>query len=755
MHVFRKANTMEKRYIPLINKAMYFVVVGLAFLLPTFFAPFTVEYFEFNKLALAAVVTLVLLALWAIKMLSEGKVEMTKSPLNVPILLLVVAYGVSTWFSVAKFVSVFGSYGRWNTSLVVMAISALLYFVITANIKSKDQIKDVMKFFVFGTSVSSVVAIISYLGVKILPFAFAQVRNFTLTGSSVTAAAIAAIAIVFALSLIIDEEKNQKLKTVLSVLVGLNFLAVALIGAVQAWALLLAAVVAFAALTPADKLKAAASHLTVLAGVLVVIGVVFSVPALKDTLRLNHSDYPQELKLDLGPSWVVTTGALRESPIFGRGPSTFYLSYSNFRPLSQNSQDNWTLRYDKAANEYLDILSTLGVVGLLVFGFLAYKTVIFAKNTDGSAVNAALSAVAIGMLVYFAFSYSTVLLMIAFFLVLALLTSYSEGNYAHSLTQGMVETAVISFSISGRATNVTTRTVSVVFAIPMLLLVGVGGYYTFRTYAAEVMMRRSIAAAQNNKAVDLFQSQRQAIILNPYIDAYHSSFAQTNYLLANAIAQSKKPEEINDEERKNIQSLIAASIQETRITTEILNPLNPGNWEQRGRLYSLLQGVAQDADNWSVGAYTRAIQFDPTNPVLRVNLGGVFYAKKDYANAERYFRGATQLKPDYANGYYNLAQSLKQQKKYQDAITAMNIVARLVDAGSDDAKKANDELTALKAMPEVAGAADQKPTVNDLGKTGQPQQRPAGQQGLTQPGVTQQPTIRESTQSLAPVTQQR
>ena len=46
---------------------------------------------------------------------------------------------------------------------------------------------------------------------------------------------------------------------------------------------------------------------------------------------------------------------------------------------------------------------------------------------------------------------------------------------------------------------------------------------------------------------------------------------------------------------------------------------------------------------------------DPNNADLLYNLGVVSGQNKDNANAEKYYLRAIELKPDYANCYYNLA----------------------------------------------------------------------------------------------------
>ncbi|MEK7595456.1 MAG: tetratricopeptide repeat protein [Patescibacteria group bacterium] len=740
---------MKQKYLPVLNRTVTTLITALVFLLPVFFLPVTTEFFEFNKLALTSGVTLAILALWALKMIIEGKVEIVKAPVNIPMILLLVAYGASTYFSIDKYSSLMGSYGRWGGSLFLTILLTLLYFAVSSNIKTKEDVKRTMFAFILGASISSLIVTLTFFGLKLGGAGFLQIRNFTLTGSSTLASAVAALASVTALGMLFDTQ-NKKARILLSTLALLNFLPVTFVGVFSSWVLFVVSLAALMVFTSAERIRASNRLLGIVFGVMVLFGVLFSIPGLKSALRLP-TDYPKELKLGLRPSWIITSSSLRDFPIQGSGPSTFYLNFSHYRPLGLNASDTWNVRFDKPFNELLEVTATLGIAGLLIFVLFAVKTLKLVRNTDTSGVNAALSAGVVGILVFFLFSHSYVLLSVLLYLFIGLLVSYMQALDSNSLAANMlVESAIISFAISGSQTNVTTKTVSIIFAVPLMLVAVAGAYFTGRTYAGEVMMRRAIQAAQTNGAQALFANQRAAIRLNPYIGAYHASFAQTNFLVANALAASKKQEELTDQDRRNIQTLIGAAIQETRVTTELLSKTNPANWEQRGRLYSLLTGVAKDADTWSTASYTRAIELDPTNPILRVSLGGVFFTAKNFDQAERHFRAATSLKPDYANAHYNLAQALKANKKYVDAVTEMQIVLRLIPQDGEDAKRANDELAALKAMPEVAGAQDNKPSVNDIQGNGG---KPTKQENLTNPATRPNPSITEATASLKPAGQ--
>ena len=106
--------------------------------------------------------------------------------------------------------------------------------------------------------------------------------------------------------------------------------------------------------------------------------------------------------------------------------------------------------------------------------------------------------------------------------------------------------------------------------------------------------------------------------------------------------------------KREITKLIQQAIREAKVAT-VLNPTSAAYWENLAQLYRNLINFAEGSDQWAIAAYQQAITNDPINPRLRVNLGGLFYALGNYEAAIRRFENAVNLKPDYTNGYYNLA----------------------------------------------------------------------------------------------------
>ena len=237
--------------------------------------------------------------------------------------------------------------------------------------------------------------------------------------------------------------------------------------------------------------------------------------------------------------------------------------------------------------------------------------------------------------------------------------------------------------------------VFVIGAVPAL-------FQTFTAVAADYYHRQALNQASRNGTLT-YQYLQKAESLNPRVDLYRVDMAQTNFALANAIAAQKGPTKDNpqgsltDQDKQTIQTLLSQAINESRVAVT-LSPRSANNWEVLGSIYRNIAGVAQNALAFSLDSYGQAIQRDSLNPALRVTVGGIYYAAKNYQLAIRFFSDAANLKPDYANAYYNLAIALRDSNDLTNSVVVaqqlVNIVSK--DPTSADYKTASALLDDLK-----------------------------------------------------------
>ncbi len=689
------------------------IPVSLAFLVPIFFLPITLEYFGFNKLALLVVATILLVIYWAAKMMLGEKLGFTKSMVDLPLLAYFLVVVLATFFSISKTDSIYGSQGRW-TGLFSIAVLLVYFFLSTPLLKDLKVIKASLYAFLISTTLSSLISMLAYYKIYVVATNFGQIQNFNLTGSIADTVFIAALALIVSLGLI-GYEKFLPTKVALLVSVFINYFFIAIVRIPLGYAVFASGIVGLLMYVNLDKV-AKAKLFYGIASLLVVLTTFLTIfPGTSNVLI--SKGYPKEVALPVRESWLISSTVIQNYPLLATGPSTFYLNFSRYRPLSLNTGDAWNSRFDVPENEFFNIMSTLGLVGLAATFFLVAKILKMigsAKlNEDDTGFSKVVSAVLLSILVGFLFTYASILTTFLLFSMLSLLVAtHALVDRKVILSENVVLEADALSSIAGvsETSVIKKEYFRFILGVPMVLVAIYAAYLGYKNYAGEYYMRQSLDAAARNDGTTTYNMQRLALTVNPNRDNYSTTYAQTNLAIANSIASKT---DITDTDKQTIQNLIAQAIRSVRVATEVVGPLNPSNWEVRAIVYRSLINVAQNASDWAIGSYNSAIQLDPSNPRLRVELGGVYYSLGDYLSAANQFRQATALKSDYANAYFNFASALIQLKDYANAMAALDVTKSLIPADSPD-RKTVDALIASLQKPQAAGAAATKPTVEQI-----------------------------------------
>lgn len=690
----------------------------LPFLVPIFFLPLTTEFFEMNKLTLIILCTIILAILWAVRLMTGQKLELVKSIIDFPLVIFTAIYALATVFSINKTVSIFGSQGRW-LGLFSTLVFIIYYYIATPLYRNPKSIKKALYAFIAGSGISTLVSLLAYFNIFVSSAPYAKLQNFSFYGSTVQTAMFAALTIVMSLVLI-AYEKNPIMKMGLVGITILNILFVALTSALVAWVVLIIGILGMVFYVDLSKIFKEGVYYLAILGTTAAIAIVFLVPATRNVLV--NPNFPKELGLPARESWVVASSTIQNFPLLATGPSTFQTNFTRFRPITLNATDFWNVRFDVPFNEVFNVIATLGILGLLASIFLGSRIMKLANQTkftdNQEGLTEVLSLSLVAMLGSFIFTYANVASVFVLFTLLSLLvaahTSVDErSKVAQVNTIGPRDIQAVASL--GESSAINKEYSKFIFGGVIILAVIYGGYLWSRTYMGEFYMRKAVLALVSNDGAGTYENQRKAIRVNPTRDSYYNSFAQTDLALANNLAGK---EDLTDAEKQTIQSLISEAIATTRVTTEALNPLSAANWETRALVYRSIVNVADNATEWAVGAYNTAIQLDPTNPRLRLDLGGMYYAMGDYVSAANQFRQAFALKGDYANAYYNFGQAMLQLNDLQSAKQAFEITKTLVPADSEDIKILDKDLESVNGKIKAAGVpGEAKPTVEQISAT--------------------------------------
>ena len=678
----------KEQIITYIEKASVIILSILFILFPILFTNLTTDLFALPKQALLIFSVISLLALFAVKTFLSEKVRITRTPFDFPVLLFVGVVVLSVVFSVARFDSLF--------NFVPFLFAALTFFAITHNVKNEKHLYTLISSLLIGGAIASVVSILSFLKIYVLSFDFSKFQAFSTLGSVLDQAIYLGLLLPLALYFVYPFVKKGP--DSLRNLKGENILRVAAIS---------------------------------VSSVIILVGTIVSIYILMTLQR------PVILQVDTGFQTAfaaISQDATRiiQGFLLGSGFGEFYIAFMRFKLAAFNvNPDIWNLTFFRSSSYVLELLATTGLLGVLSFLFLVYRVV-----KERPLFIPLILFLTAAFVLPFGF-YHVVLL----FIVLGIYSgakSLTNSSKYFDVDLQLVASKRGFFVISteeatsghekyGRPLSVIVLTIVGVFCV-------VFGFLTYDYLSGSLTFQKSlVAAAQNNGTLTYnFQSNVLNSATGRYVDSYHRVFSQTNLALANSLAlsvpQGSSP---SAQTVQTIYQLVQQSINSGRNATNI-SPANSLNWQNLSSIYRALIGFGQNADSFAILTSQQAATLDPSNPTQYINIGGIYYQLGLWDRAIEQFQIAINLKPDYANAFYNLGHALEEKGDFATALvqyqTVRSLVAKdktsleIIDA---DIKAIEDKIgQAPGPQPETQPAENQPPLEVNQPEAQLPEQKP-------------------------------
>ncbi len=732
-------------YLEWISKSGVMVITLLTLLL---FWNLTTDYFETPKFLALVVFTAVFLVLYILNFLLQGRVIFTRTPFDIPLLIILVTAAISPFLSPSVNTAIFGNMARVHGSLMSIVVYIIFYFLLVSHLKKAAFVSQIIYVIIFGGALLSLLSLLLFFGIKWLPVSWASGLNFTPTGATFSTNAV----LIMMLPILIIRavmDSNIVNRSIHSIALGLFLINIALTGTQTIyWVTLAVLLITLFAIRKQlgdlkEDLQKNLPFLAFLVGPLIAAAIIFTfsqIPPVgppagggKNPLYTFYQNYPRELQLPFLTSWKVSVSAFRDSPIIGTGPATHLFNFTTYKPVEFNSSKYWNLRFDTPFNEYLGFLATLGGAGFIglviltiVYFSTALKTIAFSSTTDEyGQLNKGLALAGLAFFMLLLLHPSTLVLWVIGLLMLACFVSLNR--------QLLQNTSLKTESLNPSNLKFNFDALPALALMVLVALTGVGFVFVGKFALADFHHRKALDAVVQNQVLVAYNELVAAENLNPKIDLYRTDLAQTNFALANAIASAKGPTEaspsgsLTDQDKTNIQQLLSQAIAEGRNAT-FISPRNVSNWEVLGNIYRQISGVAQNALQFALDSYGRAIALDPLNPNLRLNVGGIYYSLKNYDLAIRFFTDAVNLKPDLPNAYYNLSVALRDKGDLRSAQATAERVMALLDPASGDYKTAADYLSDLKARIATTSTGSTPLTTSSLSTGGSTITPPAAQE---------------------------
>lgn len=629
------------------------VILGLLFILfPLLFTNLTTDFFSLPKQALLIFTTIILMILFAGKTFLMEKVRIKRTPLDLPIVLFVMAILLSSIFSVA----------RWDsfTNFVPVLFAGLSFFAITYNVKNEKSLIVLVSSLLAGGVLLSLVSILSYFKVYIFPFDFTKTQTFSTLGSFFDLALyllfLLPLALYFITPFILRKrhrEAQEQKKTDLIKMLGFS-----------------------------------------LAGLIILAGLVLALYTLLKPGNLPL--LPMETGFQTAFAAISQdSGRVLQGLLFGSGFGQYLTDFTRFKQASFNANpDLWSLTFIRSSSFVLELLATTGLLGLLSFLFLCFRIV-------------REKPLFIPLIVALAISFVLPLSFITLTLIFFLLGLYAglkgltdnQRYFDVELQLVALKKGFFAFALEEKAKSRGSNKVLSYFVLTAFVVFAlIFGFGTYNFLSANVTFQKSLVAASQNNGQLTYTYQNSALtsFTGKYIDSYHRIFSQTNLALANSLASSvPQGASPSAQTTQTIYTLVQQSINSARQAT-VLAPKNAINWQNLASIYRALIGFGQNAESFAVVAQQQAVALDPSNPQEYIALGGIYYQLGAFDRAQEQFQLAINLKPDFANAYYNLGHALQEKGDLQGAKAQYEVVRSLISNDKENLDKINLEILAIQ-----------------------------------------------------------
>ena len=656
------------------TKGLDFVIIGAVFLVfflcPLFFTGLVAQNIGFEKVTLFYFLALLGAVAWVTKAVIVGELNIKRTPLDWPILGLLAVFITSTVLSISQKDSFIGTYGNPAKSLAAVVVFVLFYYLVINNIDQK-RIKLLFWGIIGSTSAVAIFSLLQLLGKFILPFASTQAISFNPLGSL----SGLTMYLVITLPLLVIGMAQVKeihpgltnkifigaIKTVLGAVILISLFVLTLLNGFTFWPAAIVGIVIVLMFLLSKIIKISSSNIVIpIASFLLLI--ILLVLGNFNIMTLN---LPVEVSLSRKASFDIAKNSLKQDPLLGSGPSTFYYSFDKYKGADFNSSPLWDAKFDNASGMIFEMAATvggLGVLGIVIISLIAlsicFLTLIKVQKNDTQSILLALFSSFITVIIFgLLFSMNNSLVLVST-LIAILAVAMAIVNYPEKFK---------TLNLSFRASPKYALALAAIF---LTLSAGVVILFTMgvKMYLADIYVMQSLKAADINQKIAKIN---KAIVLAPYQDIYYLNLANNYMALANQEVNGNRDQAI-------IENSLSLAI-DTGKKALALSPNSTANNEAMALIYENASFYVRGALEWAENLYNKSIELSPDSPTPYLRMALINMARanaeKDETQKEYYINEAIKKydlalvkKADFGAAFYGKAIAYEQLKKTDEAI---------------------------------------------------------------------------------------
>lgn len=653
----------------IITKLFYIV----AFLPPLVLYPYTSEIFEFNKMITVYTLTVLIIFFWLVRCVVNKRLIFTKSSMDLPIVLFLVSQGISTLLSIDTLTSIYGYPSRYHGGLLSLISYSLLYWAFVSNMDKKDA-KKFLSILVVSSFFVGVYAVLQRFGIDDLLWEQdVKTRVFSTLGQPNWLAAWVVPVILICLARITKYRKSS-----LKLFYFYNFMFLLLTTTLLLTrsrsgiaSIIISLFVFFAIMIYFEILKRVKNLKDELLEILIdlkfiVIGTLLAVLVIGTPWTKNLGDVlapvegiSETVQVDANDITasedirkIVWRGAIdiwENYPVFGTGVETFAYSYYQFRPQEHNLVSEWDFLYNKAHNEYLNTLANTGSFGFIAYMIVTTTAILVSlkkvRSNKDSLLHLALATSIISITITNFFGFLVVPVALEFMLFPAISVALSKNTVKDS---------------KQKISNAQTIGVSMLFVFALYLLNGIYNYWY-----ADVLYGRGKSLNYYGNYADAQKVLTRAVNKNSKQPFYFAELAHATAGVSLSLEESSDHDEA-------VEFAKISESQAARAT--IINPSNPNMYRVYAGLMTGLSAVDPTYLTKSQDAYNISMKLAPTDAKIRYRLGLTQSRLGNNTEAIETLKESIELKPDYVDARYALAQIYTQENLNELAIEQLNYI---------------------------------------------------------------------------------
>lgn len=362
-------------------------------------------------------------------------------------------------------------------------------------------------------------------------------------------------------------------------------------------------------------------------------------------------------------------------PLLGTGLETFATAYYKFKPIEHNLTSEWDFLYNRAHNEFLNVLATTGAIGLLAHLLWLGAPLLWLgrhfwqqRNNQGDLSGYILIGIlALQVTNFFGFSTVTVALLTWLLPLLGIVAI--EPKKTHQLMSRYLEI------------EINAKTV-------MATLIGIGGlwfiYQTIIYWQNDRLLARSKMAADQGYINTALQDLETITGRASQEPVYWEQYAILTSRIAASLAAENRASETAE-----FATVARASAREATK----LDPAHINYWKTRARVELALVNLDPQALDQARIALEQAFALAPTDAKVAYNLALLAETAQEPEAASQWYRKAIELRPVYEEAIRSYAEFLETQ---DNTAAATIMYQRYLELKPDD-----QEIQAkIKPVPE-------------------------------------------------------